>query len=211
MSVLLHRRGILTKQTVGGGGGGGTVFFQDTFTGTAGTNVTAHTPDVGTSWVQHASFSGGIFLISDANRSRPSVVDAYYYSSDNPASADYDVQADFRAFDTGGGNGIMGRMSTVGVNGYLVQAQGTALKLYSAVSGSFTNIGTTTSTLTTGQTKTVKLEMRGTAIKVYVDGVQEISVTDSAVSAAGKPGMRAFIAATNTTGVHFDSFTATNP
>jgi hypothetical protein len=62
-----------------------------------------------------------------------------------------------------------------------------------------------------GQTHNVKLQMRGTSIKVFVDGAERISVADSTITGAGRAGVyTGSYDNTDTWGMHIDNFTATN-
>ena len=64
------------------------------------------------------------------------------------------------------------------------------LTLAKVVAGSYTSLGTyAAGTLTAGNTYTVRVEAIGTAIKAYINGVQRISVTDSAVTTGGGLGL----------------------
>lgn len=59
-----------------------------------------------------------------------------------------------------------------------------------------------------GSTHNVKLQMRGTSIKVFVDGVERMSVTDSSITAAGRAGVYArSYSMTDTWGRRIDNFT----
>ena len=67
----------------------------------------------------------------------------------------------------------------------------TNLNLYRRVSGTFTSLGTYNAGFTRGIQRTIKLYASGSTIKASFDGVDVISVTDSAIASAGKIGMRA--------------------
>lgn len=112
------------------------------------------------------------------------------YSLDcSPSSADYWVET---VVGEGPINSspfyIMGRLTDVD-NFYAVRiSTGTdKVKLYKKVSGSFTLLDSGTTSLTSGDT--IKLEMIGTNIKVYINGTEEISSTDSSLSSVGKPAL----------------------
>ena len=81
------------------------------------------------------------------------------------------------------------------------------MTLYKRVAGAETYLGdVAASQAASGATVTVKLEAIGTAIKVYVGGVEKISATDSAI-ASGKPGLHAF---TGNQAIDFDNFECTD-
>lgn len=174
-----------------GGGGGGGPFLQDTFTGTNGTLLTAHTPDIGGSWAVVPAYSayaspnidGNALVASDNNFS-------LWYNSVTPPSADYSVQADFGC-RTNEGNGlwlILGRYNPSTNTGYYAYWHQDSAIIHMAKGdlAAGTNIGSGVSaTVNTGVVKTVKLSMVGTTISLYVDGSFIESVTDSDYSAAG--------------------------
>lgn len=84
-------------------------------------------------------------------------------------------------------------------NFYLMALSATQIKLFKRVAGTFTQLG---STVTYGGSGTVRLTANGTTISVSLNGVVQIAVTDSAISAAGKVGMRS----NANGGDFFDSF-----
>jgi hypothetical protein len=64
------------------------------------------------------------------------------------------------------------------------------LKLFKSVGGTHTQLGATqTINFTRGTYRHIKLDAQGTALTVYFDGVQILSVTDSSISGAGKFGL----------------------
>ena len=79
--------------------------------------------------------------------------------------------------------------------------------LYKRIPGTNTYLGDSgSSVLAVDTTGTIKLEAIGTAIKVYVNGVEKVSATDSAI-ASGKPGLHAL---TGDQKVDFDNFECTS-
>lgn len=187
-------------------------FASDTFTDAAGTALASHTADLGGPWVDHPA-TAGLSVISNENRARNSSTPAMYYLTAAPASADYDVEAvlHVKSVIAGEFSGPVGRLDTSGDTHYWAtyrQSTGEWV-LQKRVGSTATNLGTFTQTLSVGTSYTVKLEMRGTAIKVYVGGVERISATDAAITAAGRAGFRLGGATqSNTTGIHIDSLSA---
>lgn len=169
-------------------------FASSSFTGTNGTELTAS--DAG--WVRHttASASGVNAQIAN-NRARISASsgNTYYYRSEAPASADYSVFASIvRRSGDSGSAGVVGRMSTSAVTGYLAQHdEGNGWRLFKIVAGSYTQLGSSyAQTLTIDQAYNVELRMAGTSIKVFVDGVERISAADSEITAAGRAGINLY-------------------
>ena len=69
---------------------------------------------------------------------------------------------------------------------YLAYLSATEIKLFKRVSGTFTLLGSVGSVNTSA---TVKCDVVGTTIRALVDGVEKVSVTDSAISTAAYPGI----------------------
>jgi hypothetical protein len=185
-------------------------YVSDSFTDAAGTDLASHTGEVGATWTRHGIGVASAMLVTDVNRVRVATVTALYYASGVPASADYEVSADFTCLSTGTVTGhISGRTSTSVDTRYMVRHGGTAWQLFSVGAGSYTSIGSFTQSLSVGVTYAVKLSLVGTAVKVFIDGVQQISVTNSVATAAGRGGLGATSSSnstTNSTGVHIDNF-----
>lgn len=174
-------------------------FLNDTFTDTSGTTLASHTGETGATWTQHGSFAGAL-QISSANRCRKSdTSNAVYHASGSPAGADYEVVATV-SFVTVLANdfvGPAGRINT-GANTFywVVYAQSAGqIQLRKNVAGSITTLGTASMSPSNGDTWLLKLRMVGTTIKALSKGpldadyVEQVSVTDSAISAAGKAGV----------------------
>lgn len=85
---------------------------------------------------------------------------------------------------------------------YIAPLSNNGLQLYSVVSGSYTEIGSYAAGSTSG---TVYGEAQGTAVKVFLDGVQRISVTNSAVASGNFAGVEAYATGSGCVG---DTFTA---
>lgn len=181
-------------------------FAQDLFTGTNGTAISAHTPDVGGSWVAHPA--SGDTLVIASNRARSSGGEGDYYNNGTPGSADYDVSADLFVASNSNYAGVTGRASTTVVTWYGAGYDNgnTRWEFFKGVAGSFTTLDTSTATLTASNTYNVKLSMLGTTIKLIVDGVTLKTATDSAIAAAGKSGCYSQSGAGS--GYHIDNFLA---
>ena len=194
-------------------------FASASFTGTAGTELS----DADSNWTKAPSSSAQNIIISDAGRGRLDAVNAaasIYYHSGTPASADYSVSSTLFAKQASGGDtyiGVTGRQSTSVNTHYLAWYGGgitDAWQLYKVVAGAVTQLGSNSGQVLTDETGyAVKLEMIGTAIKLYKEGssTPTISVTDSAITAAGKAGIRGAQSTGSfgdTFGLHIDDFSA---
>lgn len=110
------------------------IVFQDTFTGSNDTAITARAPDVGTDWTVGTSATSP--EITDANRARAGTTGGTVFVVANPASAlssdEYDVTALIKFLTSGGGGGsrvAVHSHAAVGERGYEFE--------YNAESGGF--------------------------------------------------------------------------
>jgi hypothetical protein len=186
------------------------IFVSDTFTDTAATALTAHTGEVGATWTNQVG--AGSTVISSSNRLRCNGA-AHHYASGSPASADYDVQADFHCLTLTNVAGICGRSRTDVNTNYAATYNSTAAtpcwELRKTITGANTILASYNETLTASQTYVCKLEMRGSTLKVYIDGVERCSSSDGDITAAGFAGIRNISgSAGNLTGVHLDNYSA---
>jgi hypothetical protein len=171
-------------------GGSQATKVQDSFTGTDGTALTSHTPEVGGAWSDNGS--GLLKLLTNkietVNFGRASAL-----SSTVLTSADYDVSADVTMNVTGWGNsaGVQGRFVGNYSDGHEAYfSEGThTWNLRRWTGGNPTALGSYADPTFTSGTKNLRLSMVGSALKVYVDGVLRISVTDATITAANKAGL----------------------
>jgi hypothetical protein len=85
--------------------------------------------------------------------------------------------------------------------GYLWRNDGTSWNLFSVVGGSFVSIGSYAAAAVAGDV--AKIQAVGSTIKGFVNGVQRVSVTDTAVTTGTSVGIRA----DSTNALRFDDFT----
>lgn len=168
------------------------LIFRDTFSDSDGTLLQNHTPNTGTGWTRVWNSSGRSAEI-DGNIMRSEISDAsdgFIYSADvTYPSADYSVQADIDDPDSSDDmNYIIARMTDQD-NFYSIRFNEDTLELHKKVSGSWTELDSDTNGGDYVQPgDTVKIEVIGTAIKGYIDGVEVLSATDSDLTSAGKGG-----------------------
>lgn len=108
----------------------------------------------------------------------------------NTAGADYDVSGDLRITASVAGVGVIGRF--VDLDNFYharINTFSQYLRLQKRVGGTDTTLGQYNGGQSTGNTYVVKLSMVGSTIKVFQDGTERISVTDSALTATGLPGI----------------------
>lgn len=196
-------------------GGGSSIFASDDFTDTDGTLLQNHTPSGGGSWIKHG---GQDAQISGNRVIHSSGAEGNYYHSADPTSADYIVAADvvMRSDNDSSEACVLGRQdpNAGGTTETYYMARyatnGNAWQLFKRVSGSFTLLGSFAQALTVDQAYRLELSMVGTAIKLLVDSVERVSVTDSGITAAGKAGLRTVGGSTSTTGAHLDNWEASD-
>jgi hypothetical protein len=175
-----------------------TFVSSDTFTGTATTTLQTHTGEIAATWTKH-SMSGTTDAVITANgriRKNGNTAGAAYYASAVPASADYTVEADVVMASSLSNDivGVVGRLNTAVNSGTFYSA------LYDASSQRWILAGTVSGTrsalatsgiqaLTVGTTYRLGLSMTGSTLVLLVNGVQQLSVVDTSISAAGKAGI----------------------
>ncbi len=124
----------------------------------------------------------------------------YYQSSTNEGRTsagssswtNYAVEAKVKVDNFNGSNRayVCGRWVDAN-NYYCASITSSALEIRKKVSGSSSTLVSVGSTQTTGNWYTVKLEMNGTAIKMYLNGALKLSTTDSSL-ASGAIGLIAY-------------------
>lgn len=179
--------------------------LPENFTGTTGTELHAY----GALWITNGAHTG-VFEIN-ANRAvlrgTPSASGCYYYNQ-QPLSADYDISCTINTTSTISCGGIVGRCDPTASTFYTARWNAGFIQLYKFVAGTSTLLGSGVSqTMTSGQDYTLTLSMSGSTIRVLWDGVQKISVTDTAITAIGYPGIRAN---SGSTVFYYDNFSVTN-
>lgn len=172
------------------------VFFSDTFLNTTGANINldAHTPDVGTSWTK---------LWADATATLQANTSDYCAASGNDAnvgllytadatypSANYSIQFTLTAVSGTAARTlyVLARIQDQeNMYGVYIKPGTTAAQLYKKVSGTWSALGSAFTLPAAGSV--CRLEVKGSLIEFFDDGVSVASAIDSAISAAGKGGI----------------------
>lgn len=205
------------------------VIFLDNFTeATTDTNLDSHTPDTGTSWVLDGGSATVTLQALQATDTmgasgNESGVSKGYYGQPDPSTADYDIEFTFAAVDTGSANRyffVLGRW--VDQNNYYalgVRPTGHAsssLDLRKRAASSNSSLGNYDAAL--AASTAIKIEFRTNSQKVYVDGVERITATDSALTDAGGYGVywgrdpgNSFAGGNIHSNWRIDGFTVTEP
>lgn len=178
------------------------LILSDTFTEAADTRLDLHTGETGATWAKAASSTEAgfdypkVYEAADEVAAGTSTANSHWYASASPANADQKMTATFRrrAASTGQWTGAILRMDTgATLTGYVLFYINTAtpyFRLYKIVAGAGTQLGSDyTYTLPASDTA-VDFYAVGSSIKAYLGSTLMISATDSAITAAGKMGIR---------------------
>ncbi len=186
-------------------------FLSDDFTGGAG-NLNLHSPQTGGLWVQHTSYLGCTLDLNGSGQVGVGTdnTDALYYNAATPGSADYDVTITITNVTNNDFPAAAGRINTAADTYYRAQADIAAgtLNAYKTVAGVTNAVGNTASGITWADGDTITLSMVGTTIVAKRNGTGLTTGTDSAISATGKAGLKAYGAIT---GTKFDLVVGVDP
>ena len=190
-----------------------TAFVTDTFTGTNGTLLTAHTADSGATWA--ALTGSAVTPTIQSNKLDPGsgvTQNALFYASTAPNSADYSATTRIvLGANTSVVTGPGVRLSTSAQTGYfgfvLTNNTTAEVTVYKYVAGALTQIATLPGVpaLTGGASYDQTLDASGTTLKLWIRRVSDgfyltsaaawqsgvadcITATDSSISAAGRAG-----------------------
>lgn len=156
---------------------GPTITFQDDFNRADGSP--------GANWVQ---VSGTWAIISNQLSTGTTGSGILLRAATAMLSNDHYAQVTIAA-TTPVSHGIWCRGDNTLQTGYAVRNNGTNWALFSVVGGSFTSIGTYAAAAIAGDV--VKIQAIGTSIKVFINDVERISATNSAVTTGTTVGIRA--------------------
>lgn len=181
--------------------------LSDSFTNTNGTTLPTHNA----AWVQHASWAAATMRVYNNRASASASGSTVYRYNDAPSSADYEVSADIHQVTNGAtlNSGVMARLDSSAATGYMARYRpDTGTQLFKFVgSTSAVQLGSTVAgAIANFETLALKLSVNGSTIKVFKNGSEVISVTDTAITAAGFAGV--WTSASDITGCHIDNFAA---
>lgn len=197
-------------------------FINDTFTEASDVELSTHTPELGSTWVDHTDVAyGDAFTVigaDDAVYKSSGGSAGMYYNDAVPSSADYCCECVMRVKSIISANtAIAWRVNTAANTMMIFQINnGTGWRMRKIVTGTQTTIGsedTTTNIPSVGEARTMKACSSGNTHTAYVNGVQlgTVGGSDSSITAAGKGGMRFSGTYTSTTGYHIESFRCFTP
>ena len=158
----------------------------------------ANSTDLGANWVE---VSGDWSIVS--NQLSPGAAGGTIILRAAGAMATNDNSAQVTIAATAAASqGVWCRGNSNISQGYLWRNNGTSWDLFQVVGGSFTVIGTYAAAAAPGDI--AKVQAVGTTIKGYVNGVQRVSVTDTAVTTGTSVGIRSDSAGA----IRYDDFAA---
>ncbi len=158
----------------------------------------ANSTDLGAGWVE---VSGDWSIISNQLSPGAAGGTIILRAAGAMATNDNYAQATIAATTTAS-QGVWCRGNSNITSGYLWRNNGTSWDLFQVFGGSFTVIGTYTAAAAPGDV--AKVQAVGTTIKAFVNGVERVSVTDSAVTTGTSVGIRSDSAGA----IRYDDFAA---
>lgn len=187
--------GIINPYRFGGGVPADPIFFNDEFNDTGGTLLTSHTPDTGSHWIKEkdsATYAPGEIDSAGTNLQigHPTSADAnnsiLFSARATYPSANYSVRSQIEATGYSSTYPICLLARWVDLSNYygLSVVQATAgMVLWKEVAGVVTVLDQYTGAIYAGSV--LNLNVDGTSIKGYKNGVELVSATDSALTATG--------------------------
>lgn len=179
------------------------IFFSDTFTEVSDTELSLHTPDLGTAWAQVITGTTRTFTVLGATDDCASSISAssgnneiLYLATPLPASADVDVEFEITSLHTGGTStsGIVGLVArsdgadTYYATGIRSNSGGSIIQLMKFISGVLTEIDTqVTPTVNIGDV--IRLECKDAAKKVFLNAAEIMSSADNEITGIGQVGV----------------------
>lgn len=187
-------------------------YIFDTFTGANSTTLAAHTPDIGGAW-------SGTSVTIQSNRAQANnfQVPTHFDNATQAGSADFDISVDVVMFGGSVGQdqvGVAGRGLPGAGNFYAAYYTGNyggtaqQVTLSKFVSAGETVLGSYSLAYVSGQTHNIKMRCQGSTISALVDGVTQISVTDTTYTSG--TALCLWIGSGSPTSLAADNFRATS-
>ena len=184
-------------------------FVIDTFTAADGTDLAAHSPGTGGAWSEDNALSA---TIQTGRVHGPFGYVVVAVNAATPPSANYHVTADVVLLASGGSYAGVCARWTGGISGtgydLVFSVSDTKWYLESSVAGVKSTLGTFLDSSFTSGTRQCTLDCSGTTIIASIDGIPQITVTNSAVSAANFAGLAVAPAAADSPAI--DNFIASD-
>lgn len=195
------------------------LFLFDSFTGTNGTALTSHTGELGAAWTTPTGASGAGTIQGNrlTTTGGSGATETHTVASATPQSADYYVGANIFVVSllTFAEAGVMARALTTANTGYAAffyydgAAAWLYLKKYVAGTGTDLNAGgTSVAVPAVSSLHAIGIGVVGSAITLFWDRSPAVGpITDTAITAAGKPAVFG-VGNTTTTGFHHEDVLA---
>jgi hypothetical protein len=184
--------------------------LSDTFTGSSGTDLSAHTADSGHTWSKISGDATHKFELSGAGQLRSAgSTGAEYTSNYDPGSADYYVEVDLDHRTDVSVYYEVGIRAESDGDGYFFTVNDftNVMDIVRKTSGA--SVETTLDTMALDRSDwTMRLEASGTTIRVLKNGVEVMSASDSTFSAKGLVWLGKFGAPGSTDGWAFSEVRA---
>lgn len=165
--------------------------YNDTFTTASDHDLGVHSPDTGTSWTKIIAVDTSSMIVqasSDTVIGFGGLSDGALFTADATYdSANYYVQVTQTVGDSGDDPCILAVRIQDANNMYAVRFNNDASQLYKCVASTWSTVGTAGAGI--ANASVVKLDITGTTLTLYDDGVSIKSATVSDHSLAGKAGL----------------------
>jgi Carbohydrate esterase, sialic acid-specific acetylesterase len=175
------------------------VFVQDTFSGSANTNLKSHTGEIGAKWSIPSYRSKSVEVLTGSGSARVggnSSTESVYLPSGAPLGPNYSVQATIATPSIAECGALGARFSSSAYSGYIVGGCGGVTAFYKYLNGTQTTLATLPYTFIANNTVTFKFSVitvnNKATLTLYVNGVQAGSTyTDGTnpILTAGKPAL----------------------
>lgn len=181
-------------------------FLFDSFTQASQVALNAHTGELGATWTRHGSYTSGDAQVVGGKLFSNTGAQAsiYYATADPDSSANQYVEAIVRVNSLLATTqaGVIGRVDTGSGTFYSAHydVDNACWRIIKVVSAGGTTLASWSQTLEVGRDYHLRLEVYGNAIRLLVDGTPRIEIRDTAITAAGRSGIRLYPAASTTTG-----------
>lgn len=189
------------------------IFIHDTFTATDGTLLESHLGETGHGWIKNSSASHAGTQEVFNNRAAPG--NSFLLAGIPIAGDEYDLAADMYARSTiSFTSQIVFQSSTTGLATYSIcrNSSNVQLRRYSPEGSLYVLSSVSVAGWQAGTTESFTIEVRGAEKKVFRNGTQLISTTDSVISGPGQGyvGIRD-LGGSRTVGRNYDNFIAASP
>jgi hypothetical protein len=172
---------------------------NDDFTAGAGTLLSDHLPQVGTTWIKHAVGStagneGDLYVYNGRvhGNAQLSTSKALWYNSAVPPQSEYDVEMDLVVGGFNGDVGVCARVDTAADTYYVFRYEHLAKcwALVRSVTGTRVYLNQQFVELALGEVYTIRLVVKDAYKACYVDGVEIFRSTDNTITSTGRAGIR---------------------